>query len=196
MSINVIIDGNGENTSTVFDERYYCKGKCKMIKNYIEKANFGDTGFSYTLSLISGKHKMVILYCLWEDLEVQASRSGFNEVFIHTNMIFAKAKAKQNILEEFREAVLTKVAPKELIDDILEPYAEAYTILTKKKYVAAKNVEQVNQYLFWLNKVGNSDWALRLLGLWPNIKMTQIMCFGLWRGLKGWRRSFTSRRKI
>ncbi len=37
-----------------------------MIKNYIEKANFEDTGFSYALSLISGKHKMVILYCLTE----------------------------------------------------------------------------------------------------------------------------------
>ena len=32
-----------------------------MIVNYIEKANFEDTGFSYTLSLISGKYKMVIL---------------------------------------------------------------------------------------------------------------------------------------
>lgn len=37
-----------------------------MIKKYIEQANFEDTGFSYTLSLISGKHKMVILYCLME----------------------------------------------------------------------------------------------------------------------------------
>ena len=37
-----------------------------MIKNYIEDANFEDTGFSYTLSSISGKHKMVILYCLME----------------------------------------------------------------------------------------------------------------------------------
>ena len=37
-----------------------------MIKNYIENANFEDTGFAYTLSLISGKHKMVILYCLME----------------------------------------------------------------------------------------------------------------------------------
>ena len=27
-----------------------------MIKNYIENANFEDTGFAYTLSLISGKH--------------------------------------------------------------------------------------------------------------------------------------------
>lgn len=37
-----------------------------MIQNYIENANFEDTGFAYTLSLISGKHKIVILYCLME----------------------------------------------------------------------------------------------------------------------------------
>ena len=36
------------------------------MENYIENANFADTGFSYTMSLISGKHKMVILYCLME----------------------------------------------------------------------------------------------------------------------------------
>ena len=37
-----------------------------MIKRYIENADFENTGFSYTLSLISGKYKMVILYCLME----------------------------------------------------------------------------------------------------------------------------------
>ena len=42
---------------------------------YIENANFEDTGFYYTLSLISGKHKMVILYCL---MEFQVVR--FNEL--------------------------------------------------------------------------------------------------------------------
>ena len=36
------------------------------MEKYIENANFEDTGFSYTMSLISGKHKMVILYCLME----------------------------------------------------------------------------------------------------------------------------------
>lgn len=36
------------------------------MERYIENANFEDTGFSYTMSLISGKHKMVILYCLME----------------------------------------------------------------------------------------------------------------------------------
>ena len=46
-----------------------------MIKNYIENANFEDTGFSYTLSLIRGKYKMVILYCLMEFAPVR-----FNEM--------------------------------------------------------------------------------------------------------------------
>lgn len=46
-----------------------------MIRTYIENANFEDTGFSYTLSLISGNHKMVILYCL---MEFQVVR--FNEL--------------------------------------------------------------------------------------------------------------------
>lgn len=36
------------------------------MEKYISNANFEDTGFSYTMSLISGKHKMVILYCLME----------------------------------------------------------------------------------------------------------------------------------
>ena len=36
------------------------------MEKYIKDANFADTGFSYTMSLISGKHKMVILYCLME----------------------------------------------------------------------------------------------------------------------------------
>lgn len=32
----------------------------------IDTADFSQTGYSYTLSLISGKHKPVILYCLME----------------------------------------------------------------------------------------------------------------------------------
>lgn len=36
-----------------------------MRKN-IEGADFSQTGYSYTLSLISGKYKPVILYCLME----------------------------------------------------------------------------------------------------------------------------------
>lgn len=37
-----------------------------MNHSCIEEANWEETGFRYTLSLISGKYKMVILYCLME----------------------------------------------------------------------------------------------------------------------------------
>ena len=37
-----------------------------MERKRIEEAHFNETGYSYTLSLISGKYKPVILYCLME----------------------------------------------------------------------------------------------------------------------------------
>ncbi len=64
-----------------------------MIKNYIENANFEDTGFSYTLSLISGKYKMVILYCL---MEYQTVR--FNELQRYLKKISDKTLS-QNLKE-------------------------------------------------------------------------------------------------
>jgi len=36
------------------------------VSKRIEDADFSQTGYSYTLSLISGKYKPVILYCLME----------------------------------------------------------------------------------------------------------------------------------
>ena len=94
----------------------------------------------------------------WEYLEDQTTRLGFNDVFTHTRMIFAKSKAKQNILADFKEAVLAKYSPKEFIDNILEPYSNAYTIIVNKKYESTTKSEIINQYLFWLSRIDNADW--------------------------------------
>ena len=64
-----------------------------MIKDYIENANFEDIGFSYTLSLISGKYKMVILYCLMEYQPVR-----FNELQRYLKKISDKTLS-QNLKE-------------------------------------------------------------------------------------------------
>ena len=37
-----------------------------MKEKKISQANFRDTGYSYTLSLIAGKYKPIVLYCLME----------------------------------------------------------------------------------------------------------------------------------
>jgi DNA-binding HxlR family transcriptional regulator len=73
-----------------------------MISKYIEEANFEDTGFSYTLSLISGKYKMIILYCL---MEYKAVR--FNELQRYLKKISDKTLS-QNLKELERDQLITR----------------------------------------------------------------------------------------
>jgi len=95
----------------------------------------------------------------WEDLEVETGRDGFNDLFGHIRMIYAKVKAKRALLEEFREHVLSPdQSSEDLIEKVLEPYAEAYLTAKGQQYVSTKNAEEVNYLLKWLNRIDNSDW--------------------------------------
>lgn len=75
-----------------------------MIKDYIENENFEDTGFSYTLSLISGKYKMVILYCLMEYQPVR-----FNELQRYLKKISDKTLS-QNLKELEKDDLIHREA--------------------------------------------------------------------------------------
>ena len=94
----------------------------------------------------------------WEELENMTGRDGFNEVFTHTRTIFAKERPKKNLLDEFKEYVVNTTSPKELIDDYLEPYTEAYVRLKNCEFSSTKNAEEINGLLYWLNKTNNYDW--------------------------------------
>lgn len=95
----------------------------------------------------------------WEELEVQTGREGFKDLFGHIRMIYAREKAKRTLLEEFKEYVLCVMAtPEDLIEKILEPYAESYLIAKSQQYVSTRNAEDVNRLLKWLNRIDNSDW--------------------------------------
>lgn len=71
-----------------------------MNCDFINEANFEETGFSYTLSLISGKYKMVILYCL---MEYKAVR--FNELQRYLKKVSDKTLS-QNLKELERDALI------------------------------------------------------------------------------------------
>lgn len=73
-----------------------------VISRYIENANFEDTGFSYTLSLIDGKYKMVILYCLME-----FGRVRFNELRRYLGRISDKTLS-QNLKELEADALISR----------------------------------------------------------------------------------------
>ena len=97
----------------------------------------------------------------WEELEVQASRSGFDDVFSCIRMVYAKKKAKKSLNEEFTEFVVKHdgMTPEALIDDLLEPYTEAYLDVKGCAYSATTGSEVVNDRLGWLNRIDNSDWV-------------------------------------
>lgn len=64
-----------------------------MEKKQIADADFSETGYSYTLSLISGKYKPVILYCLMEYEPVR-----FNEMQRYLKKVADKTLS-QNLKE-------------------------------------------------------------------------------------------------
>lgn len=96
----------------------------------------------------------------WEEMEVELERDGFNNLFSYIRMIYAKKKPKKPLLEEFKEYVIAEFVNKEaaFLDDTLEPYSNALSIVQKEKYKATSDAEKINYYLRWLNRIDNSDW--------------------------------------
>jgi DNA-binding HxlR family transcriptional regulator len=61
-----------------------------MNEKKIENAQYSETGYSYTLSLIAGKYKPVILYCLMEYEPVR-----FNEMQRYIGHVADKTLSQQ-----------------------------------------------------------------------------------------------------
>ena len=77
-----------------------------MEEKSISQARFSDTGYSYTLSLISGKYKPIILYCLMEYQPVR-----FNEMQRYLGRVADKTLS-QNLKELERDGlILRKMYP-------------------------------------------------------------------------------------
>ena len=96
----------------------------------------------------------------WEDMENDLSRQGFNELFVHIRMIYAKEKLREELVTNFKKTVIAKIQDsKEFVDDVLSPYCKAYNIIRKCDYSSASNyAKQINDTLKWLNKGFNYDW--------------------------------------
>ena len=71
-----------------------------MENRRIDDADFSSTGYSYTLSLISGKYKPIILYCLMEYEPVR-----FNEMQRYLGRIADKTLS-QHLKELERDGLI------------------------------------------------------------------------------------------
>lgn len=103
----------------------------------------------------------------WEDAEEDLGRDGFAELFLHIRVIFAKERARRELLLEFPEQVLDPYLENDaalFVDDVLLPYAEAYEHLINQDYEGGPQWQRVNAWLARLVRVDNNDW--RPAALW------------------------------
>ncbi|MBQ1362901.1 MAG: helix-turn-helix transcriptional regulator, partial [Oscillospiraceae bacterium] len=73
-----------------------------MNEKNISDASFQDTGYSYTLSLIAGKYKPIILYCLMEYEPVR-----FNEMQRYLGKVADKTLS-QNLKELEKDGLIRR----------------------------------------------------------------------------------------
>ena len=94
----------------------------------------------------------------WENIEQELGRSQFADLFAHVRMVYAKAKARRNLQDEFREFVLKTSTGTNFIDQILEPYANAYERVLGISNEDGAGENKIGERLGHLNRLDNYDW--------------------------------------
>ncbi|ALG12258.1 DUF262 domain-containing protein [Kibdelosporangium phytohabitans] len=97
----------------------------------------------------------------WENAEEALGREDFADLFLHLRVIFARERARRELLKEFPEQVLVHYLPGNgavFVDDVLVPYADAYEQVRDQSYTAASGAEKVNAWFKRLEQLDNNDW--------------------------------------
>ena len=97
----------------------------------------------------------------WESVEEELGRDNFRDLFAHIRMIYRKDKLRGTLETEFQTYVLPGLNSKKAIDFVdaeLEPYADAYEIVSRASYESTEDAEKINALLRHLNRLDNFDW--------------------------------------
>lgn len=98
----------------------------------------------------------------WEDMENDLTRQGFNELFVHIRMIYAKEKLREELVSNFKKTVMSKIDKSEIfIDDILTNYCKYLNTIRRCDYIDTPDTSKrksINDTFGWLNKGFNYDW--------------------------------------
>jgi len=96
----------------------------------------------------------------WENIEGILGREHFEDLFGHIRMLHTRIKAKKNLTDEFRKAVIEPFNDSaRLIDDEIVPLAEIFQIILDASFEATQGAEGVNVPLKQLSHLENADWV-------------------------------------
>lgn len=96
----------------------------------------------------------------WEDIEDDLGREDFQNFFAHLYVIHTKDRHHRELAEAFKEEILDALAKGNqsgvvFIDQVLDPYASAYKVVSKAEYEGSGDI---NLYLRYLGLIDNKDW--------------------------------------
>jgi hypothetical protein len=95
----------------------------------------------------------------WEDTEEDLGRELFKDLFSHIRMIKDKKKLNKSVLKDFQENINPAAAPQQFIDEILAPYANAFSEIVSLRYESVWRAEEINQLFKLLGNIDNFDWV-------------------------------------
>ena len=95
----------------------------------------------------------------WEDIEQELGRERFGALFTHIRMIYAKAKQRRSLQEEFREQVLKEHSSADFIERVLDQYDDAYKSVLVLPNGSISNTPEVDIHLKHLHRLDNADWV-------------------------------------
>ena len=108
---------------------------------------------------IEGSENQDLYAAKWEDIEQELGRERFAALFAHLRSIYAKAKQRGSLEEEFRQHVLSSHSPAEFIDDVLDRYDDVYQRVLGIAGGGSEKVHQeIDNYLRHLRRLDNVDW--------------------------------------
>lgn len=94
----------------------------------------------------------------WEDIEQELGRDRFVALFAIVRTIYAKAKQRRSLQEEFREYVLKQHTATDFIDRILDQYDDVFKSILDLPGGSVATTGQANTCLQHLRNLDNNDW--------------------------------------
>ena len=94
----------------------------------------------------------------WEDIEQELGRERFGDLFAYVRTIYARAKQRRSLEEEFREHVLKRHTATDFVDYVLDQYDDAYKSVLSLPGGNITSTPQLEACLRHLRRLDNNDW--------------------------------------
>ncbi len=110
----------------------------------------------------------------WEEIEILLGSEDFQNLLSLIRTLWASARVRKNLLEEFRTHVYPSVqrgmTAQQLIDHLLYPYGYILHAINTAEYKEGQHAAEIEKLLRWFNRLSHKEWLPAALQYWGRNK--------------------------